>query len=105
MSGTEPRPDGEIRLFWIVLWAISVAFAVGIYRPNWEALERKRTARAELLVEIERSAEENARLRAGVELLGAGDPGTWERVIRQRYSYVREGEIPCPGPMAERRGQ
>ena len=85
---------GEIRLFWVVLWAISVAFALGLYRPNWEALEQRRERKREILSEIELTTEENARRRTGIELLKAGDVRTWEAVIRERYKDARPGEAP-----------
>jgi cell division protein FtsB len=90
------RADGpataEIRLFWVILWAIAVAFVIGVYRPNWETLERRRQAKAELIGEIESLAEENARLKAGIEALERGDIETWESVARQRLGWARPGE-------------
>ena len=86
---------GEIRLFWVIVWAVSVAFAIGVYRPNWEALERRRTGERDLLGQIERLTDQNARWRAGIELLQNDDRRTWEMVIRRRYGYTRRGEIPC----------
>jgi len=85
---------GEIRLFWVVLWAVSVAFALGVYRPGWEALERRRGRKRDLMAQIEHRTEENARWRAGIAMLEAGDRRTWETVIRRRYGYSLPGEVP-----------
>ncbi len=91
-SDREAARDGEIRLFWIVLWAVSVAFALCVYRPNWEGLEKRRAQKRHLLKDIEQLAGDNGRLKTSVDALERGDRETWEIVLQKR-GWGRKGEV------------